>query len=143
MKKKSTRTLLAIGMSTGILMSSHAFAIGKPYRNFRIVAGMPVDEEEPVKKKANRTKVKSFASLNNSSVKIYPDAIKKMIHVIAKENEGKEIDFYVFDLEGTMVRQHRMVAHDHVRISGLAKGSYVYRVFSGDLETAAGKFEIR
>jgi hypothetical protein len=124
-------------------MSSHAFAVGKPFRNFRIVTELPGDEEKPVKKKASRAKVKAFASLNNSSVKIYPDAIKKMIHVVAKENEGKEIDFYVFDLDGTMVKQFKLASHEHIRINGLAKGSYVYRVFSGDLETAAGKFEIR
>ena len=142
MNRTTTQTLLALSMSTGLLMSSDAFAIGKPYRNFRIVTGIPVEEEKPVRKKSPKVKVKSFSSLNNSSVKIYPDAIKRDIHVIAKE-ESRQIDFYVFDLEGTLVKQYRMNARDHIRIQGLAKGSYVYRVFSGDLETAAGKFEIR
>jgi hypothetical protein len=32
---------------------------------------------------------------------------------------------------------------DHYKISGLARGTYVYRVFSGDEETAAGDFQIR
>ena len=142
MSKNSTRTLLALSM-TGMLMSSEAFAIGKPYRNFRIVAGLPLEEDKPAKKKTTRVKVKSFSSLNNNSVKIFPDAVKKHIHVVAKENEGREIDFYVFDLDGTMVKQYKMKERDHIRIQGLAKGVYVYRVFAGDLETASGKFEIR
>jgi hypothetical protein len=32
---------------------------------------------------------------------------------------------------------------DHYRMTGLARGTYVYRVFSSDEEIATGKFEIR
>ena len=142
MSKNSTRTLLALSM-TGMLMSSHAFAIGKPYRNIKIVTGLPLEEEKPVKKKTTRTKVRSFSSLNNDAVKIYPDPVKKHLHVVSKDNDGKMIDFYVFDLEGTLVKQYRMNTRDHIRIQGLARGTYVYRVFAGDLETASGKFVIR
>jgi hypothetical protein len=97
-------------------------------------------EEEPAKKKA---KAKSFSSLNNNSVKIYPDALKREMHVVAKSNEGKVIDFFVFDLQGTLVHNYKMKAREHNLISGLSRGTYVYRVFNGDEETAAGKFEIR
>ena len=65
------------------------------------------------------------------------------MHVVAKENDGKEIDFFVFDLEGTLVQNYKMKAKEHIRIQGLQRGSYVYRVFCGDEETAAGNFEIR
>ena len=98
-------------------------------------------EEEPAKKKNGKSK--SSFSLNNESVKIYPDAIKRSMHVIAKENEGRKIEFFVFDLQGTLVQNHKMDPRDHIRIEGLARGSYIYRVFSGDEETASGKFEIR
>ena len=99
-------------------------------------------EDEPAKK--NKMKAKSsFASLNNSAVKIYPDAVKRDMHVVAKENDGKEIDFFVFDLQGTLVQNYKMKAKDHYRLTGLSRGTYVYRVFSGDEETATGKFEIR
>jgi len=98
-------------------------------------------EEEPGKKK--KEKNKAAASLNNSAVKIYPDAFKRSMHVIAKENEHKTIEFFVFDLQGTLVQNHKMKARDHIKIEGLARGAYIYRVFSGDVETASGKFEIR
>ena len=81
--------------------------------------------------------------MNNSSVKIYPDVLKRNMHVVAKENDSKEVDFFVFDLEGTLMQNFRMKPRDHIRVGGLARGSYVYRVFSGDEETATGKFEIR
>ncbi|MBK7181464.1 MAG: T9SS type A sorting domain-containing protein [Bacteroidetes bacterium] len=63
--------------------------------------------------------------------------------MVAKENDGREIDFFVFDVEGTLVQHYKMKEKDHYRIAGLSRGTYVYRVFSGDEETATGKFEIR
>jgi len=98
--------------------------------------------EDPVKM-TKAKKAKSFNSLNNQSVKIYPDAFTKDMHVVAKENDGREIDFFVFDVEGTLVQHYKMKEKDHYRIAGLSRGTYVYRVFSGDEETATGKFEIR
>jgi len=98
--------------------------------------------EDPVKM-TKAKKAKSFNSLNNQSVKIYPDAFTKDMHVVAKENESKEIDFFVFDTQGNLLYNYKMMNKDHFKISGLARGTYVYRVFNGDLETAAGKFDIR
>lgn len=107
-----------------------------------VIAANP-GEEEPAKKK-EKSKAKTFALLNNSSVKIYPDALKREMHVVAKDNnDGKQIDFFVFDVQGTLVQNYKMKAKDHYKISGLARGTYLYRVFNGDEETASGKFEIR
>ena len=80
---------------------------------------------------------------NNNAVKIYPDIIKKAMHVVAKENDGKQIDFFVFDPEGTLMKHYRMNDGERKMIDGLERGKYVYNVFCGDEETAAGKFEIR
>jgi len=63
--------------------------------------------------------------------------------VVAKENDGKQIDFFVFDPEGTLMKHYRMNDGEHKMIDGLERGKYVYNVFCGDEETAAGKFEIR
>lgn len=97
--------------------------------------------EEPSKKKL--TKTKTAVSRNNSAVKIYPDILKRDMHVVAKDNEGKEIDFFVFDLHGTLVHNYKLKAKEHRRMSDLERGSYIYRVFAGDEETASGTFQIR
>ena len=99
--------------------------------------------EDPVKKTKSKTKEKSYASLNNQSVKIYPDAWTKEMHVVAKDIDNRQIDFFVFDMQGTLLHNYKMKSRDHYKISGLARGLYIYRVFSGDTETASGKFEIR
>jgi hypothetical protein len=88
-------------------------------------------------------KARTQSSRNNNSVKIYPDLVKRVMHVVAKENDGKEIDFFVFDLEGTLMQHYKMENGDHERITGLTRGRYVYRVFTGDEETATGELEIR
>ena len=123
-------------LSMGLMLDHSCFASAGPVRHSGTLSG---NEEEP----ARKVKTRSFASRNNNSVRIYPDIVKRNMHVIAKENDGKEVDFFVFDLEGTLMQNVRMKPKDHIKVGGLARGSYVYRVFCGDEETATGKFEIR
>ena len=95
------------------------------------------------KEKKEAKKTKASSSRNNSSVRIYPDILKRTMHVVAKDDEGKGIDFFVFDLEGTLVHHYKMKAGDHEKLAGLERGKYVFRVFSGDEETATGELDIR
>lgn len=142
MKSKVTlqaKTILMLGLCGTLVISQAAYAEGKPAK-FKLVSSK---EEDPAKKKAKSKSGKNFTSLNNQSVKIFPDAFQREMHVIAKENDGKAIDFFVFDLEGTLIQNYKMKFKDHNKISGLKRGVYIYRVFSGDEETASGKFEIR
>ena len=137
--QKNLRAILTLGFSTGVFFTQPLFAFETAAKSAAGITHNP-GEEKPAKKKG---KAKAFASLNNNSVKIYPDALKRDMHVVAKNNDGKVIDFFVFDLQGTLVNNYKMKAKDHNLITGLARGTYVYRVFNGDEETAAGKFEIR
>jgi hypothetical protein len=139
--KLHAKTVMALGLCGTLLLNTPVFAEGKPAK-FRLAA---MKEEDPAGKKA-KAKAKSgknFTSLNNQSVKIYPDAFNREMHVIAKDNDGKTVDFFVFDLEGTLIQNYKMKSKDHNKITGLKRGIYIYRVFSGDEETASGKFEIR
>ena len=117
-----------------------AFAIGKPYNSYKATVEEP-KQEKPSKKA--RSKTTHFSSRNNSSVKIYPEMIKREMHIVAKDNDGKDIEFFIFDLEGTLVQNHRMSPKDHIRLGDLKRGKYRYNVFCGDVETTAGEFEIR
>ena len=136
------KAMLTIGIAAGLLCAQPAVAIGKPFKKYSVTSNEP-NEEKPAKKNKAKFKAKTFASLNNSSVKIYPDVLKREMHVVAKDNDGKDIEFFVFDLEGTLLHQYKMKAKDHNKISNLKRGTYLFRVFSNDEETAAGKFEIR
>jgi lipopolysaccharide export LptBFGC system permease protein LptF len=111
---------------------------------FSSIASIKKEGEDKEKNKEKKSaKARTQSSRNNNSVKIYPDALKRVLHVVAKENDGKEIDFFVFDLEGTLMQHYKMETGDHKKITGIKRGKYVYRVFSGDEETATGELEIR
>jgi hypothetical protein len=139
--RQSFKAIVALGMYSSLL-TEPSYASGKPFKKFTAFTAGP-GEEEPAKKDKIKAKAKTFSPRNNNSVKIYPDVIKRSMHVVAKYNDGKEIDFFVFDLQGTLMQNYKMKAKDQYKITGLDKGTYVYRVFCGDEETAAGKFEIR
>jgi hypothetical protein len=128
MKLKSTQVLVFAFVLCMTLQTSASFAMGKG------------DDDPKDKKEVKKAKVSS--SRNNSSVKIYPDILKRVMHVVAKDNT-ETVDFYVFDLEGTMVKHYKMKSGDHERMADLARGKYVFSVFAGDDETATGNFEIR
>ena len=74
-------------------------------------------------------------------VKIYPDLLKKVMHV--KNVETAKVDFYVFDAEGTIIVHYKMNEKDHKKINGLEKGSYTYQVFRNDEMSESGKIIIK
>ncbi len=90
------------------------------------------------KDKAKSVKVMSVMSLRSTkAVKIYPDLVKRVMHV--RSIEDREIDFFVFDESGAIVAHHKMSEKEHIRISDLKIGSYIYQVFDGDAMTDSGK----
>ena len=128
----------AFSFCVAFWMPHTADAVGKHYPRYHMD---DPGEEKPSKKEKKRSA--GYSSRNNNSVKIYPDAIKREMHVVAKQNDGKEVEFFIFDLEGTLVQNYRLSPREHIRLSNLERGKYRYNVFCGDIETAAGEFEIR
>lgn len=125
---------LTLSITAGICFSILAIQPGASLsRNTK----EPGEEKPLVKTRSN------YSARNNHAVKIYPDIIKKTMHVVAKGNDGKEIDFFVFDLQGILMKHFKMAEGDHQKITGLKRGKYIYHVFCGDEETATGKFDIR
>jgi hypothetical protein len=93
------------------------------------------DEKKPGKKERSLR--------NQNVVKVYPDALRKTMHVVAKSSNEKEIDFLVFDLNGNMVLNYKMKAGEKRTIANLKKGEYMYHVFSNDEYLTTGKIEFR
>jgi hypothetical protein len=89
------------------------------------------DDKKPARKE------KSFR--NQNVVKVYPDIMKKEMHVIAKSGIEKEIEFMVFDINGNMVLNYKMKPGEKRTITELKKGSYMYHVFAEDEYLTTGK----
>lgn len=99
-----------------------------------------VTSTEAKKEKAKTTKAKSTKNTTHS-VKIYPDIVKRVMHV--KNMNTDQLDFYVFDNDGSIILHYRMEQKEHKKISGLERGSYVFQVFQGDNMIEAGKLKIK
>ena len=93
------------------------------------------DDKKPAKKE------KSFR--NQNVVKVYPDIMKKEMHIIAKSGIDKEIEFMVFDINGNMVLNYKMKPGEKRTITELKKGSYMYHVFAEDEYLTTGKIVFR
>ena len=93
------------------------------------------DDKKPAKKE------KSFR--NQNVVKVYPDIVKKEMHVLAKSGIEKEIEFMVFDINGNMVLDYKMKPGEKRTINELKKGSYMYHVFAEDEYLTTGKIVFR
>lgn len=93
------------------------------------------DEKKPARKE------KSFK--NQDAVRVFQDAIKRKVHVIARTGNKKEIEFLVFDINGNMVLNYKMKAGERKAISDLKKGSYMYHVFADDEYLMTGKIVFR
>ncbi len=81
------------------------------------------------------------ASKREKEVKIYPDLLKKVMHV--KNVETTRVDFFVFDSEGTIMVHYKMDEKDHKKINGLEKGTYTYQVFKNDEMSESGRIIIK
>jgi hypothetical protein len=93
------------------------------------------DDKKPAKKE------KSFR--NQNVVKVYPDIVKKEMHVMAKSGIEKEIEFMVFDINVKMVLDYKMKPGEKRTINELKKGSYMYHVFAEDEYLTTGKIVFR
>ena len=122
-----TKTIYCSLLSSGVLMSHSLWTN---------------DDPETAKKKKSEATVVANSSLNNKSVKIYPDAFKREMHVLVKEKN--EISFIVLNAaDGTLLLNRTLKPGEHFKITGLDKGNYTYHVFERSEEKTCGKFEIR
>ena len=80
-------------------------------------------------------------SRKEREVKIYPDLLKKVIHV--KNVESTKLDFFVFDSEGTIMVHYKMDEKQHKKINGLERGTYTYQVFKNDEMSESGKITVK
>jgi hypothetical protein len=113
---------------TKLLAASNRSEIFISKKNFE-------DDKKPAKKE------KSFK--NQNVVKVYPDVIKKAMHIVARSGNAKEIEFLVFDINGNMVLNYKMKAGERRTISELKRGSYMYHVFAEDEYLTTGKIVFR
>jgi hypothetical protein len=89
--------------------------------------------------------IKNFATHQKRDIiKIYPNPSSNgTIHITSNQTDDKELQFYVFDLEGTLMHNLKLNAKTRKTITGLQKGVYMYDVFSDDESIERGKIIVK
>ncbi len=77
------------------------------------------------------------------NVRIYPNPSRGTVYISSNNNSDKELQFYVFDLEGTMMHNITLKAKRKKIITGLKKGIYMYDVFKDDESIERGKIVVK
>ena len=136
MKKKrlfnnSRQNYLFTGIAGLVLSSSHS-----PFENTDVFKNQRTVERKSV------GSGNTFKKERKNLIKIVHNPEKKSVRVVVKDIAGQTIDFYVFDLEGTMVINYKLRSKEKKIITTLEKGAYTYNAFSGDEETDFGKIII-
>jgi len=136
MKKKrlfnnSRQNYLFTGIAGILLSSTHS-----PFDNTEVFKNQRTVERKSV------ATGNTFKKERKNLVKIVHNPEKNTVRIVVKDIADQTIDFYVFDLEGTMVINYKLRSKEKKVITNLEKGAYTYNAFSGDEETDFGKIVI-
>jgi hypothetical protein len=97
--------------------------------------------EVPGSQTGDTTIIERKPSARKVAIKLYPNPSFGKVSVSAVTT-GK-LNFYVFDLEGTLIYQAVLSNKERKRIENLQKGTYVYDVFQNDESVEEGRIIIR
>ncbi|GAC1428302.1 MAG: hypothetical protein NVSMB7_05180 [Chitinophagaceae bacterium] len=76
-------------------------------------------------------------------IKIYPGASNEVLFFNASGEEGKVYQFFLFDMEGNMVKQTQIRNKQTTILANFYKGCYTFEVFSDDEHIENGTLTIR
>jgi hypothetical protein len=76
-------------------------------------------------------------------IKIYTSANREVLFFNASGEEGKVFQFFLFNQEGTMVKQSQVRNKQTTLITNFSKGCYTFEVFSDDEHIENGTLTIK
>lgn len=123
-----------------LVIACSFFITSSTFSACSIVESVPSSAKSVKKEPFSDKKIKIPTGKDNV-VRIYPDVFKRILHV--KSLVETPLDFYVFDLEGTLKLHYKMIGKEHKKISDLKRGTYMYEVFEGDAMSDSGKLNIK
>ncbi|HTE10886.1 MAG TPA: hypothetical protein VK645_07945 [Chitinophagaceae bacterium] len=76
-------------------------------------------------------------------IKIYPGASQEVLFFTASGEEGKVYQFFMFDVDGNLVKQTQIRNKQTTIITNFNKGCYTFEVFSDDEHIENGTLTIK
>lgn len=85
---------------------------------------------------------KKFTS-SKYRVRLYPNANHQVLFFSASGSEGKAYQFFLFDMEGKLVRRANIRNKETTVLNNIEKGIYLFEVFSNDERIENGQLFVR
>jgi hypothetical protein len=85
---------------------------------------------------------KQFSS-KKYKIKLYPNANQQVLFFSASGESGRVYQFFLFDMDGTLIKQANIRNKQTTVINNLDKGVYLFEVFSDDERIETGKVTVR
>lgn len=85
---------------------------------------------------------KQFSSRKHR-VRLYPNADQQVLFFSASGEEKKIYQLFVFDMDGTLVKQANIKSRQTTVVTGIEKGVYLFEVFTNDERIETGKITVR
>jgi type IV secretory pathway VirB6-like protein len=76
-------------------------------------------------------------------IKIYPGASHEVLFFNASGEEGKVYQFFMFDVDGNLVKQTQIRNKQTTLITNFSKGCYTFEVFSDDEHIENGTLTVK
>ena len=76
-------------------------------------------------------------------VRLYPNANQQVLFFSASGESGRVYQLFLFDMDGTLVKQANIRNKQTTVINNLEKGVYLFEVFSDDERIENGKVTVR
>ena len=76
-------------------------------------------------------------------IKIYPGANQEVLFFNASGEDGKVYQFYLFDLDGTLIKQTQIRNKQTSIITNFNKGCFTFEIFSDDEHIENGTLTIK
>jgi hypothetical protein len=76
-------------------------------------------------------------------IKLYPNAEQDVLFFSVKGSEDKVYQFFLFDVNGNLVKQANIKGRQTTVIDNIEKGSYLFEVFSDDERIENGQVIIK
>jgi lipopolysaccharide export LptBFGC system permease protein LptF len=76
-------------------------------------------------------------------IRLYPNANQQVLFFSASGEEGKIYQFFLFDMDGRLVKQANIKNKQTTVINQLDRGVYLFEVFTDDERIETGKVTVR
>lgn len=104
---------------------------------------LPAKAGAPLAAAKDSILVNKLLSSKKYKIRIYPGATHEVLFFNVNGDEGKVYQFFLFDVDGNMVKQTQIKNKQTTILTNFVKGSYTFEVFSDDEHIENGTLTIK